>query len=358
MTLSIISSAHDITPEWLTELLRSSGDLDAEATVATARVEPFGSDESMMSALYRVHVSFDGETNAPTSLVVKLSSDSEGARFIASMFGFYEREIVFYNELLPKVSIRTARCLHAEMYPDDQGFVLVLEEVTGHRQVDQVEGMNFDDAMVTVEMLADLHAPNWGADLTEISETMLPFSSEVLQQVVPAKSLADWEMVRPMMADELPGEVVGLIDRFGEIMPKVMDDMMGHDTVVHGDCRADNMLFDDDGNILVLDFQLMAVCNGMFDVSYLVSQSLESAAQDRASELVDGYLARVASHGIEVDLEHATQAYRAAVVFNIGLAISVLATEGLPERSALLGRAMMERAAREVLRTDGHVYYA
>lgn len=358
MTLGLISSNADLTPDWLTELLRSTGDLDGATGVATAEAASFGSDESMMSSLYRVALTYDGPTEAPSSLIVKLASQNDGMRFIAGMFRFYEREIRFYNEISGETPIDVPRCLLAEMYPDDQGFILVLEEVTGCRQVDQVTGMNFDDAATTLEALADLHAPFWGKDVGDIAETMLPFGSDILKQLIPGKSAGDWVTVRPMVAETTPPEVLDLLDRIEDIWPTVMDDLMEPNTLVHADCRADNMLFRPDGSVIVLDFQLMALANGLFDPAYLISQSLDSAAQDRATELLEVYIARLASKGIEIDRDQAMIPYGASVIFNLGIALGLLAAENLPERSVALGRAMVERASREILRIGAHLRYA
>lgn len=357
MTLGMISSSADLTAEWLTSLLRSTGDLDEATAVSAVEVSEFGSEESMMSSLVRLALTYDGDTKAPASLIAKLASANDGMRFIAGMFQFYEREIRFYNDLLDQVPIKTPRCLHAEMYPDDQGFLLVLEEVVGHRQVDQVEGMNFDDAVVTLEALADLHVPFWGKDLSDLSTTMLSFGSEMMQQLIPPKVCGDWVQVRPIAVEYMPDEVVALLDRWPDFFVQMMNDMMGEDTLIHGDCRADNMLFDDDGNVLVLDFQLMTVCNGMADASYLISQSLDADAQARAVELIDVYLARIASKGIEVDLERAMVAYRASTIFHLGIGLGVLAVDDLPERSRELGRVILQRGSQEIMRTGGHLHY-
>lgn len=357
MTLERISSPDDLTTEWMTTLLRSTGDIDASVSVTAADVAPFGSDESMMSALYRVGLTYDAATEAPSSIIVKLTSENEGAQFIAAVFQLYQREIRFYNELLPRVSIRTPRCLHAEMYPDDQGFILVLEEVSGCRNVDQIEGMNFADASTALEALADLHAPFWGNDLSDFTDTLLPFDCDLVLQGLPMKTTDDWAKVRSTLIDELPPEVCDLLDNVHLSVPRAIEDIMSINTIVHGDCRADNLLFDPDGEVIILDFQLMGVGHGMFDVAYLISQSLAADAQERATELIDVYLARIASHGIEVDIEQAMAAYRGSVMFNLGLPMSVLATDGLPERGEELARTMLQRASQEILRTGGHIAY-
>lgn len=357
VALGMITSTADLNPAWFTVLLQTSGDLADGVAVATAAVESFGSEASMMSSLVRVALTYDGETTAPDSLIVKLTSENEGMRFVAGMLNFYKREVTFYNEIQPKLSIDTPRCLHAEMYPGDQGFVLVLEEVVGARQVDQVEGMNFADATSSLEALANLHVPFWGTDLAEISETMLPFDSDQLKQVLPGKFSGEWAVVRPQLAERLPADIVDVLDRIDDILPAVMGDLMGSDTLIHTDCRSDNLLFHPDGRVIVLDFQMVAVGNAMFDPAYLISQSLDADAQARAQELIDLYLAKIASLGVDVDLEQAMTAYRASTIFNLGIPIALLATEDLHERAAELGHVMLDRAAQEILRTGAHLGY-
>lgn len=354
----MISSATDLTSEWMTELLRSTGDIDDSVSVTGVVAEEFGSAESMMSSLLRLTIAYDGPTDAPSSLIAKLASQNEGMLFVAGMFKFYEREVRFYNELLAQAGIDAPRCLHAEMYGEGEGFLLLLEEVAGRRQVDQIEGMNFDDAKTTIEVLADLHASFFGTDLSELAETMFPFGTELMQQLIPGKTADDWSKARSRVADDLPAEVVDLLDRWMEFAPRMMDDLMGQDTLVHGDCRADNVLFDEDGGVLVLDFQLMTICNGMFDIAYLISQSLDEDTQARAGELIDAYLAAMAAKGIELDVDQAMASYKASTVFNLAIPLGTLAAEGLHERSVQLGHTMIERAAKEILRVGAHLPYA
>ncbi len=357
MAQGMITSADDLTPAWVTDLLRSTGDLDAAAEVAVVEVTPFGGAESMVSSLLRVAVTYEGPSEGPSSLIVKLASTNADMRFLAGMLQFYVREVRFYRELAASVDVTTPRCYLAEMYPDDQGFVVVLEEIAGCRGVDQIEGLSFADARKSVEMLADFHAPFWGKVKPDLARELLPFDDELLQQLIPAKNIDDWQKVRPMLADGFPPELIAIWDSFVETGPRIMDDLMGTPTVIHGDCRADNLLFEQDGSVVVLDFQLMTACNGMVDVSYLLCQSLRADAQERTPELIEAYLDRLASLGVDIDLDEAMRAYTAATIFFLGIPFNILANEGLHERSVTLGRTMVERAVREIVRTGAHLRY-
>ena len=353
-----VLSSTDLTAQWLTDTLRSSGALAEDTSVASFTTAPFQDAESMMSSLQRVSITYDGPTDAPTSLIAKFASANPEMAFVASLFRFYEREVRYYAELDHKVEISTPRCLHAEMYPDDAGFVILLEEVTGLRSVDQLDGLSLTEARICMETLADLHAPMWGADLSAFAETMLAFDSPAVIGVLPDKSAADWQAARPHVADILDAEALALCDRFAEILPNVVADMGEPDTLTHGDFRADNLLFDGDA-MLVLDFQLMATGHGMTDVAYCISQSMTTeVAATGADELIDAYLARLASHRIDADRDDAMRAYRAGCVFYMSIPISLLATEGLHDRAAELGRAALARATAEAVRCGAAQVYA
>lgn len=352
-----IPSVSDLSAAWFTDMLRASGALDAQAEVASVTLSPFGSAESMMSALHRATLDYHGTTDAPRSLIVKLASESDRQRFIADMFRFYAREIRFYGELAAKVPIRAPRCFLARMHPSEPFFVLVLEDLTGRRQVDQLDGVGLDDALTVVRTLADLHAPFWGRDFGDLVETFMPMNAPAMHAAIPAAFKAEWAVARDRVTHELPAEVVALGDRHESIASQVLNGMMGPNTLVHGDCRSDNLLFDDEG-IVVLDFQLEAICHGMCDVSYFISQSVrDDTAAAHADELIDAYVVRLAEHGIELDRTEAMRAYRAAAVFYLHIPVSLLASPALPERSVALARTMLRRAAAEIIRTDAHLDY-
>lgn len=358
MQYDTIPTLDELTAAWFTDLLRSTGDLAPDRSVAAVQLAPFGDAESMMSSLHRARLSYDGPTDAAPTLIVKLASHSDQQRFIAGLFKFYEREIRFYDEMLGTAGVRAPRCLLARMHPTEPFFVLVLEEVTGLRQVDQVEGVGLDDALTVVRTLADLHAPFWGSDLTDLAGTFIPMNVPPMHEIIPAQFGAQWGAVRDGVAGEIPGEVVALCDRFASVCSRVLDDLMGPDTLVHGDFRSDNLLFDSDG-IVVLDFQLAAICNGACDVAYFIGQSVsDDVAATHADALLDAYLTRLAEHGVSYSRDEAMRSYAASLVFFLTIPANLLSTEQLPERSRELGMTMLRRAAAEIVRTGTHLRYA
>lgn len=353
-----IPTVDELTPTWFTEVLRSNGRLDDSTSVASALVSRFGSDESMMSALYRAELTYDGPATGPASLIIKLASDSPEQRFVAKITKFYEREMRFYNEVAAKMAVAVPRCYLAKINTDDQSFVLVLDEISGWRQVDQIDGVGYDDAVAALVELADLHAPFWGQDLDSEAETFHRFDSPMLHGLIPDLFAGQWEQARPRVVDELPADVVALLDNRRQHTKKMLESMNRPDTFCHGDYRVDNLLFDDDGSVMALDYQLGSIAHGMTDVAYFISQSVDDeVAATRADELIRVYLERLATHGIDLEFDEAMTPYRAGLVFYVSIPVGTLTFEGVPPRAEQLAKTMLRRASAEILRTGAHLEF-
>jgi thiamine kinase-like enzyme len=95
----------------------------------------------------------------------------------------------------------------------------------------------------------------------------------------------------------------------------MLGNLMAPATLCHGDYRADNIMFDGKDPV-VIDFQLIGTGSGMYDVGYYISQSIATdVRRGHDRELVDVYLNRLESHGIEIDREEAWRQYLVCICF-------------------------------------------
>jgi Ser/Thr protein kinase RdoA (MazF antagonist) len=139
-------------------------------------------------------------------------------------------------------------------------------------------------------------------------------------------------------------------------MPGLMTDLShGPNTMIHGDYRGDNILFDHDDSVVLLDFQLIGSGVGAYDLAYLVTQSLEAdvaSANERA--LFDRWVDGLRSAGVAADdLTGAWEEYRKAALFC--LVYPVVASRGMDlddPRQRVLIEKMNERFARAVGELD------
>ena len=103
----------EVTTQWLTESLRSSGVLAADSQVRGFDVEPIGMGVGIMGLLYRLSLRYDSEGAGPATSVLKLASVDPQARHMAQVFRFYEKEVGFYRQFAELTPIPTTACYAA-----------------------------------------------------------------------------------------------------------------------------------------------------------------------------------------------------------------------------------------------------
>ena len=109
--------------------------------------------------------------------------------------------------------------------------------------------------------------------------------------------------VGPGWSDWMPGALAGLAG--------------APNTVIHGDYRADNILFDADGNVVLLDFQLTGRGSGSYDLAYFVTQSLRpEVAATHETALFNRWIDGLVSAGVpEAETVQLWDRYREAALF-------------------------------------------
>ena len=234
-----------------------------------------------MSALYRVRLTGAG---CPETVVVKLPGLAEESVFTSTVLRMYLREAAFFAELADQAPVRVPACHHATIDPETSQFVLVMEDLGGLRVVDQVKGMEIADAEQAVDGLAAWHATWWGKAL-ELAERGVTVSlgDPIYKAVLPTVFAEGWEKLGKELT--IPDAIQEVGPRWTDAMPGLVDDLATEPTtMIHGDWRADNLLFEPDGSVAALDFQLIGTARGTYDLAYFVTQSLDRADAAAARE--------------------------------------------------------------------------
>jgi thiamine kinase-like enzyme len=352
--IELIRKSGDATPAWLTAVLQGSGALSASGRVTDVGIEQFAQGSGLLSELFRLTPTYEGAgADAPATLVLKLPTTDPNMRGVADALGFYARELRFYRELAAGAPFGTATCHLALADPTGatSDFVLVLEDLAGLTPLDQVVGCDWDQAMLAIDRLADLHAQWWGDDrLPDLATTFLPAFNPVYVAVLPQVYAPGWAVAKEVAADLLSPELQAFGERWPELCGPMLQGLMEPTTLVHGDWRSDNLFLDGRGGLTVIDFQIVGTGAGVFDLAYFVSQSLEpEVSHGRNRELCEGYVQRLADRGVTeeqgLDLERAWQQYRLALCFCLTYPITVFQSwHDLPERGHDLVRSMLRRA--------------
>ncbi len=338
------TSVDEVTPAWL-----------AEATgfpVEGADLEQIGAGIGVMSALYRARLTGQG---CPETVIVKLPGLAEESVFTSTVLRMYLREAAFFAELAPHAPVRVPACHHATIDPETSQFVLVMEDLGDLRVVDQVEGMEIADAERAVDGLAAWHATWWGKAL-ELAERGVTVSlgDPIYKAVLPMVFAEGWEKLEKELS--IPAAIADIGPRWSEAMPRLVDHLATEPTtMVHGDWRADNLLFEPDGSVAALDFQLIGTARGTYDLAYFVTQSLDRpTATEHERALFDRWVSAVEGAGVPPeDNATAWDDYRQGALFC--LVYPVVAWRGMDAgdpRQVGLATTMLDRFARAAEELD------
>lgn len=259
----------DITPAWLTAVLRESGTLSGAAVIGVD-AGVIGEGVGFLSSVGRVQLTYDTkESNAPDSVVVKIEPESESFREIGNELHAFEREIRFYREVATQLSIRLPRTYATVMEPPD--YVIIMEDLSYCRPGDQIAGLHTRGVVATARVMAHIQASFWNNAATE-SLSWMPRTNAFGEGY-----REHWPGFVEYARDRISPEAMRIGHRVGACVDWIEEEMTrAPTTVVHNDLRADNLLFDETGaeeTVFIVDWQLATRSMGAFDIARLLGAS-------------------------------------------------------------------------------------
>lgn len=351
MMTTVPTTTSEITADWLTAALRQSGTIGPDVSVAGVELDPAAAGVGFMGEIGKLRVTYEGDAgDAPTSLIAKFPTHSPDVRALMHPTRIYEREHRFYRELAPKSPLRTPAIHHVTCEvgetPDDERYMLVMEDLSGLTLGDQVTGVTPEQARLALVALAGHHAAFWNgagledADFIPVINGPLNQAGVTIYEVsLPGFMEAFGSAIKPELAD--------YVRDYASTRPQILDDLaaMPH-TLVHFDFRADNLLFDTDGSVAAVDWQTISKGGGAADLGYFLSQNL--SVEDRREHEIDllrAYHDALVSHGVDdYEFDQLLADYRVGIT--CGWIIPVLAVGTLDftsERAVTLWTAVVER---------------
>jgi hypothetical protein len=341
-----VCGGDELTAEFLSAALATHL---GETTITAVKAEPVGTGQ--VSDSYRLRMSYDGPAEMPPTLIAKVPAADSASRIAARTFRTYEIEACFYDQLAPGLPVALARCYYAGYDADPDEYVVLLEDLAPALPGDQLAGLHPDEAAAAVAELAALHAAGW--DSPEFAALPWLNRSGPEAAALLAAAISDlYPGFRDRYGDRLEQGTLTLIEDF---LPNAGSYLAGTDeprTIVHGDFRADNLLFGRDRPV-VLDWQTAGFGAAAGDLSYFLASSLPVAARRQYEEaLVRRYHAGLDSRGVKLSWRDCWDGYRrhafGGIVMDIIAAMFVQQTERGDEMFATMAR----RHARHALDLD------
>ena len=338
LTQQIVTSAEELTPAWLSQVLG--------VKVTHVDIEPIGG--GLMARATRATLEYDGGEVGPASVVVKYPTDDQGSLGLALAMGMYELEVCFYRDVAPLlINMSIPRCYLA-MRDDATGmFTLVLEDLRGSRPGDVLTSCSTDECSAVLAELVAFQAPLWNAPTTAAMSWLAD----------PRRTLG--------VFDALPAGLEPFIERFGHGLDPEHVDLFQRllpgagewvrswapPTVVqHGDFRSDNIMF---GNtpgaapVTVIDFQTIRLGPPGLDAAYFLGSSIPTKERRLVeADLVWEYHERLVAAGVEgFDFDACWQSYREGALYGVFLFVGMASQVESTERGDLVITDQIRRYA-------------
>jgi hypothetical protein len=163
------------------------------------------------------------------------------------------------------------------------------------------------------------------------------------------------------------------LERFGDLIPdgghaigeavgpcfeQLLDDgATGPRTIVHTDFRLDNLFFDGpDAEVALIDWQLMTSGGGVYDVCYLLGQSMDRSlrAEHEEALLRLWHDTLVDAGATGADLDRSRQDYCRSALVNLVIPISLAEMDTGNERGLMLVQMLTDRAFGAAVELEAH----
>ena len=321
----IPQSGDELTAEWFSDIL--GGD------VGTVERTVIGEGIGFIGELHRCELTWNSPRNGePDSVVVKIPAALN--RGVGEAMGAYEREIEVYANLHGRLGIPMPQHYHSALDPNPAAwltrfvlfllkklplggvswltlrfidlsakstrrYLLVMEDIHDARPPSQVDGGSIDDALAALEVLAQFHAHNWmSSEIEERTDQVWPL--DLLPKVWRSSYARNREEFLSRFGHLVSDELMERLDDVDENMPELLGGLGAAPwTLLHGDYRLDNILYRPEGELVVLDYQLMGLGRAGWDVSYFITTALTPDHKGEEETMLRRYHDTLVATGID-----------------------------------------------------------
>jgi len=335
-TVPVIRTPDEITAVWLGAALGRPG-LSVHDTQAIGT--------GQMSQSHRVTFSANGGGVTET-VVVKLASDDPTSRATGVGMGAYFREVAFYRNLRDRIGGPLPECHLAEYDQEEGWFTLVLQDIAGATQGDQIAGCTVAEARIALTALARIHAPvlnDLALGTADYLNQPNPLNQQLLTMLLPGFLERYGDRIRPEHAEVCERFVPSIDAWFAQQRPPL--------GLIHGDYRLDNLLFSPDGTCKAVDWQTVTWGPAMLDVAYFIGGGLR--VEDRRAheeELVRLYHDELSRQGAtSLSWDEAWDGYRRSTFHGILMTVAASMVVQRTDRGDDMFMTWLQRNAQQVL---------
>ncbi len=315
-----IRTFNDLTPETLTALLHGAG-LLANNAVSKVDYAPIGTGK--LSTNLRLELTFDSPTDElPHRCVAKLAAPDETTRMMAGAQGAYGSEVSFYRELAPQCAIAVPQVYVTELSDDQQYFFILMSDLSPAKPGSNLDGLELEQIELAAKEAAHLAAAFYGEAEADKYPFVLNAAKADGGEFGQTLLIQYWPQFKERFGSVLSSEQLTFGDLYVQNHAKYVQLDYGPRTIVHGDYRAENMLFHK-GKMWAVDWQTIAVGSALTDLSYLLGGSVDPLLRrEHEGRIVEYYCEHFNARGHALSYDQAWSQYRHQAMH--GLMITIL----------------------------------
>jgi aminoglycoside/choline kinase family phosphotransferase len=245
---------------------------------------------------------------------------------------------------------------YADIDVTTASFVLLLEDMAPAVQGDQLRGCSAETAAVAVDELVRLHAPRWD-DPALASLEWLHRDRTTQRAFLLSLLPAAWDGFRDRYASDLEDDVLLAGGALFTRLDSYLDSGHAPGTIVHGDYRLDNLLFDPTPGgdpVTVVDWQTCTHGSALQDVAYFNGAAmLVDVRRDVEEALVRGYHTGLVAAGVGgYGWDQCWQDYRRGTWAGLIMAVAASMLVERTDRGDQMFLTMAARHSRHALDLD------
>lgn len=317
-----LANVTQVTPVWLTDVLRAGGYLPQGEVVAVGATgqgqQLAGGPGFLPDSVLEIGYSGDAPPAAPQRLYLKVGSDLSHP-----LAG--QREIAFYTAIAPQMPVPPAVHCYDAAYDVEKGnYHLLLEDVSAsHRVAHPEEPVSRADATLMLDALAKLHTYWW--DHMWLGQEIGTWPTAESIRADFDRLAGAWAGYTEFVGDRISAEQWAMYYQVLSHYPAILQQRMAERknlTIVHNDAHAGNFLLPREAarqRVYLVDWQQWSIGVGPWDAAYLIA--LFWPAERRAvmeQSLVQEYHARLQAYGgLEYDWETCWRDYRLGAIGNL-----------------------------------------
>ena len=269
--LNVITHPEEVTPQWLTHVLRQSGALPCgEVTCIQTTAEP-----SYTSTVARLTVTYssDAPSHSPAHLFLKLSRPESQQRVVGSVQR--RKEVEFHNRVAGMMDHPpVVRCYQAVYIEETGASHLLFDDVSEtHFSAKSACPPGKPHCECAIDAFAAFHAFWWDNPALSQVESF-PSPESVTRQISSIREC--FARFADFLGDWLSGPQRNLYDRVLAALPELTQRLAQgkHLTLIHGDANLSNVLLPRDatqGKALLIDWQLWNISYSAEDLANLMA---------------------------------------------------------------------------------------